>query len=77
MRSAEQKGELKFTYNYNGKEVTASTELTIAQVTLPVEGVKNGNLKVVSASKGLLFVRLISEGVPARGQEEDDQKILR
>ena len=74
--AAEQKGELKFTYNYNGKEVTASTELSIAQVTLPVEGVKNGSLKVVSASKGVLFVRLISEGVPARGQEEDESKNL-
>lgn len=71
-----QKGELKFTYNYNGKEVTASTELTIAQVSLPVEGTKNGNLTVVSASKGVLFVRLISEGVPARGTEEDESKNL-
>jgi alpha-2-macroglobulin len=74
--AAEQKGELKFTYSYNGKEVTASTDLSIAQVALPVEGVKNGNVKVTSASKGVLFVRLISEGVPARGQEEDDSKNL-
>ncbi len=74
--AAEQKGELKFTYNYNGKEVSASTELSIAQVSLPVEGVNSGNLKVVSASKGALFVRLISEGVPARGQEEDESKNL-
>jgi uncharacterized protein YfaS (alpha-2-macroglobulin family) len=74
--SAEKKGELKFTYSYNGKEVTASTELSLAQVTLPVEGVKNGDLKVVSASKGVLFIRLISEGVPARGQEEDESKNL-
>ncbi len=74
--AGEQKGELKFTYNYNGKEVSASTELSFAQVTLPMEGLKNGNLKVVSASKGVLFVRLISEGVPARGEEEDDAKNL-
>ncbi len=74
--SAEQKGELKFTYNYNGKDVTASTEMSIAQVSLPVEGVKNGTLKVVSASTGPLFVRLISEGVPAGGQEEDESKNL-
>jgi uncharacterized protein YfaS (alpha-2-macroglobulin family) len=31
---------------------------------------------VVSASKGILFVRLISEGVPARGEEEDESKNL-
>jgi len=74
--SAEQKGELKFTYSYNGKEVTATTDLSVAQITLPVEGVKSGDLKVVSASKGVLFARLISEGVPARGMEEDDAKNL-
>jgi uncharacterized protein YfaS (alpha-2-macroglobulin family) len=74
--SGEQKGELKFTYSYNGKEVTASTDLSIGQVNLAMEGVKNGSLRVVSGSKGTLFVRLISEGVPARGEEQDDEKNL-
>ncbi|MCU0368230.1 MAG: MG2 domain-containing protein [Cyclobacteriaceae bacterium] len=74
--SGEKKGELKFTYTYNGKEVTASTDLTMAQVTIPIEGVKNSSLKVVSASQGTLFTRLITEGVPARGTEEDDEKNL-
>ena len=74
--AGEKKGELKFSYSYNGKEVTASTELTMAQVTLPVEGVKNGSLTVKSVTQGVLFVRLIAEGVPARGQEEDEAKNL-
>lgn len=74
--SGEQRSELKFTYTYNGKEVNASTDLTVAQVTLPVEAVKNGALKVVSGSKGTLFTRLILEGVPARGAEDDDEKNL-
>ena len=69
--STEQKGELKFSYTYNGKEVSASTELPIAQVTLPMEGAKVNSLKLTSASKGTLFVRIISEGVPARGEEDD------
>lgn len=72
----EQKGELKFTYTYNGKEVTASTQLPIAQVQLPIEGVKAGNVKVVSETKGTLFVRLIGEGTPARGAEEDAESNL-
>jgi uncharacterized protein YfaS (alpha-2-macroglobulin family) len=74
--AGEKKGELKFTYSYNGKEITASTALTMAQVALPVEGVKNGSLTVKSATQGVLFVRLIAEGVPARGQEEDEAKNL-
>ncbi|MEK6782724.1 MAG: MG2 domain-containing protein [Bacteroidota bacterium] len=69
--STEQKGDLKFSYSYNGKEVSASTELPIAQVTLPMDVVKTGTLKVTSSSKGTLFVRIIGEGIPARGQEED------
>lgn len=73
---ATQKGELKFSYTYNGKQVSASTELPLAQVALPMAGVKPGSLKVVSENKGVLFVRLISEGVPARGSEESEDKNL-
>jgi alpha-2-macroglobulin len=74
--STEKKGDLKFSYSYNGKEVEASTELPLAQVNLLVDGVKANGLKVVSASKGVLFVRVISEGTPARGLEEDGESNL-
>jgi uncharacterized protein YfaS (alpha-2-macroglobulin family) len=72
----EKKGELKFTYTYGGKEVTASTQLPIAQVALLMDGAKAGNLKVVSETKGTLFIRLISEGTPARGAEEEAESNL-
>ncbi len=65
----EKKGPLKFTYTYNGKTVTASTDLTIAQATLPFEGLKAGPLKVESQTQGTLFARIITEGTPARGEE--------
>jgi uncharacterized protein YfaS (alpha-2-macroglobulin family) len=74
--SSEKRGELKFNYSYNGKEVTASTELPISQVQLPVNGVKASALKVESESKGTLFVRLITEGTPARGNEEEESNSL-
>ncbi|MBX2901514.1 MAG: hypothetical protein KF775_17820 [Cyclobacteriaceae bacterium] len=70
-----EKGDLKFSYTYNGKEVTTGTELPVASVSLPAEA-KPAQLKVVSASKGALFVRVIQEGVPARGTEEDSEKNL-
>jgi len=75
--SAEKKGELKFTYTYNGKDVTAKTDLPIAQVQLPVDGAKSPSLKLVSESKGTLFVRLITEGTPARGNEEEGESNLK
>src|SRR5690349_20450622 len=68
--ASEQKGELKFDYTYNGKDVEASTQLPMAQVPLAMEGTKAGSLKVESSSKGTLFVRLITEGTPPRGLEE-------
>lgn len=74
--SAEKRGELKFSYSYNGKEATASTELPVAQVVLPVDGAKSAALKVQSESKGTLFVRLIAEGTPARGNEQEEANNL-
>ncbi len=74
--STEKHGELKFSYTYNGKEVTASTGLPVAQVNLPVDGVSSTALKVASESKGMLFVRLIANGVPARGDEQEESSNL-
>ncbi|MBL0742524.1 alpha-2-macroglobulin family protein [Chryseolinea lacunae] len=74
--SGEKKGPMKFTYTYNGKTVTAQTDLTVSQVTLPVDGVKSRDLKVVSETQGTLFARLILEGTPARGQEEEGENNL-
>ncbi len=67
----EKKGPLKFVYTYNGKSVTASTDLTMAQVVLTFDGTKPGSLKIESQSQGTLFARVITEGVPARGAEEE------
>jgi alpha-2-macroglobulin len=74
--SGDKKGDMKFSYTFNGKEVSANTELPIAQVALPMDGLKPGNLKLTSSSTGVLFVRVISEGTPARGQEEDAENNL-
>jgi alpha-2-macroglobulin len=74
--SAEKRGELKFNYTYNGKAIEASTELPIAQINLPVDGVKSAALKVESESKVTLFVRLIAEGTPARGNEQEEASNL-
>jgi alpha-2-macroglobulin len=73
---SEKRGPMKFTYSYNDKNVTASTELPVAQAQLTVDGVKSNSLKVVSESDGALFVRLISEGTPSRGEETEESNNL-
>lgn len=72
----EKRGEIRFSYSYNGKDVSANTELPVAQVNLPMSGVATGNLKFSNESKGILFVRVITEGVPARGAEENAENNL-
>lgn len=67
----EKQGDLKFVYTYKGKDITASTDLPVAQLNLQVDGVPSGALKVVSQSKGSLFVRLIKTGAPVRGAEQE------
>lgn len=64
-------GELKFTWSFDGKETTASTKLPIAQADLAIEGARQNSLKVVNDSKGPLFVRVITQGTPARGNEQE------
>jgi uncharacterized protein YfaS (alpha-2-macroglobulin family) len=73
---SEKRGELKFSYAYSGKNVDASTELPIAQVPLAINGSQKNPLKVTNAGKGVLFVRLITTGTPARGEEKEEENNL-
>jgi uncharacterized protein YfaS (alpha-2-macroglobulin family) len=74
--ATEKRGDLRFSYNYSGKSVNASTDLPIAQVQLPVAGTQKGALKVTNDSKGSLFIRVILTGTPSRGQEQEEENNL-
>jgi hypothetical protein len=66
----EKKGPMKFSYTTQGKQAMASTDLNIAQVNLPAESA-DGSLSIQNQSGGPLFARIITEGVPARGEEDE------
>jgi uncharacterized protein YfaS (alpha-2-macroglobulin family) len=66
-----EKGDLLVKYTYNGKEATAATQLPMAQVPLLIDGAKTRELKLTNGGKGTLFVRVIREGIPARGDETE------
>lgn len=72
----EKRGEIRFSYSYSGKDISANTELPVAQVNLPMAGLTASALKFSNESKGVLFVRVITEGVPARGAEESAESNL-
>jgi alpha-2-macroglobulin len=73
----EKRGTIKFEYTLaDGKSISASTELPIAQVPISIAGVKKSNIQIVNEGSGLLYARLILTGTPARGNEEDVESNL-
>jgi alpha-2-macroglobulin len=74
--SSENRGELRFSYSYNGKTINASSDLPLAQVPLTIKGIQKNTINVTNDSKGSLFVRVINTGTPSRGQEEDGESAL-
>lgn len=74
--SSEKRGDLKFSYSYASKTVNASTQLPVSQIPLAMVGAQKSPLKVTNESKGSLFVRVVTTGTPARGQEEASENNL-
>lgn len=74
--ATEKKGSLNVEYQYNGKTVQAQTDLPMAQAALAVDGVKSNKLVITSKSAGTLFVNVVTQGVPARGTEDDAESNL-
>jgi len=70
----QKKGDLSFEHTIGGKENAVISELPIVQIQVPITGVKKETVKVRSESKGVLFARLILEGTPARGEEQDEEQ---
>lgn len=73
----EQKGNIRFSYIFNGKNSSASTELPVAQVGLPIDQLKQGSLQFSNTSEGPLYVSVVQGGVPARGAEDDEESNLK
>jgi uncharacterized protein YfaS (alpha-2-macroglobulin family) len=73
---SEKRGELKFSYSFGGKDINASTDLPMAQATLPITNMKPGKLKFTNQSGGVLYVRVLLTGTPAAGLEKDESNEL-
>ncbi len=67
--AGEKKGDIKFTYSYNGKEVNTISQLPLTQAALDLKGLQKLPIKVTNQSGGGLFVRIINTGIPAQGKE--------
>ena len=68
--------QINFTYQVNNQpEVRATTALPLAQVDL--ENDSKGSLRLDNQSSGVLYVRLIHEGMPSRGEAPVVEENLR
>jgi hypothetical protein len=74
--ASEKRGELKYSYSYNGKEMNTVSNLPISQIPLQVKGIQKLPVKIINESAGGLFVRVINTGIPAQGQEIAEERNL-
>ncbi len=61
---------LTFSYAFNnGKMISENTTKPMVQASLNKVGKDGGNVKIKNSGKGLLYVRLLTEGIPAVGDQ--------
>ncbi len=63
--------ELRFNYTLNGKTTKVSTRLPVTSIDLDAKSLSSKNLSLKNESGGVLFVRVINEGVPLAGNDTD------
>jgi uncharacterized protein YfaS (alpha-2-macroglobulin family) len=68
---------LKYQYKLNsGKTENISIKKSISQTDLGIQGTNPGNVYVKNTSSGIVYVRLILQGIPEIGNTTDKQKDL-
>jgi uncharacterized protein YfaS (alpha-2-macroglobulin family) len=61
--------DMKFTYTFNGKGAkTKKTSMPLFQDFIKGFGTDGGSVNVKNSGKGLIYVRLLTEGIPAIGE---------
>jgi len=69
--------QLKYSYQINAeKAIFVTTPNTISQIDIPVKSLSNNLINIVNSSGGLLYARIIMEGIPPVGDQTDDNNNL-
>lgn len=68
----EKNQNINFDYTINGASETKISTLPVTQLPLKITGTRKEALKLVNRGTGVLFVRIIQQGTPARGAEQDE-----
>jgi uncharacterized protein YfaS (alpha-2-macroglobulin family) len=63
-------GDFQFTYTAQGKSaVRVGTKLPVAKIKLDSRTLGNYTVKIDNTSKGMIYARVVTEGIPATGPE--------
>lgn len=63
---------IKAEYTINGDKINVKTQKSLYKVNLPSE--QNSKLNITNNSKGVLFARIVCQGIPSMGEEKDESK---
>ncbi len=73
----EKSARIEFNYTWNkGKSINAVTDLPLIQKQLPLKDENSGNLSFENSGKGILYVRIIQQGIPSQAQETESSNNL-
>jgi len=66
-------GKMEFSYRYgDDKTLMVASQKSVTQITLPVgKTAKAGHVTLVNKGKGIVFTRIIMEGIPEAGNERE------
>jgi len=70
-------GGIDFTYKVNGTEaVNATTQLAISKISLNAASLKSTAIEIKNNSKGLMYARIVLEGIPVTGDDTESENNL-
>jgi alpha-2-macroglobulin len=72
----EKRGDFKYAYTVNGKKTSVVSQLPVSQIPVAVLDLKKKLVSIENEGSGSIFARVITEGIPAQGQEEEAQNNL-
>ncbi len=71
-------GQLKYQYKLNSAGMkSVAVNKTISQIDMNIKGTNAGNITVKNTSSGIIYVRVILQGIPDIGKSANAQKDLR
>jgi uncharacterized protein YfaS (alpha-2-macroglobulin family) len=70
--------EMRYAYNINGTKGDLNTKMPVKQIDMKVKGTGGGNVEVKNTNaSGVLFARIILEGVPETGDQSSSENNLK